>query len=138
VGKGDLSAQRQRWETREAYAGDAYRLLTNRDTCLKCHNIGKTEIQGPQGPNLALSAERLRPEWTEQWIAHPKRLFTYNPVMPQNFANEPDPLKWGQQDRFVGSPLQQARAVRDVLMDLPRLTDLAGKPAAPAAAGGGK
>jgi mono/diheme cytochrome c family protein len=137
--KGDFSGRRQRWESREAYAADAFRLLTNRDLCLKCHSVGKLEIEGPQGPNLALSAERLRPEWTEQWIAHPRRLFTYTPVMPQNFPNEPDPLKWQWQQFFVGSPRDQVRAVRDVLMDLPRLADLPANQNPPApAAGGGK
>jgi mono/diheme cytochrome c family protein len=116
------------------YARDAYRLVTNKELCLKCHSVGGTEVEGATGPNLALSSQRLRPEWTLEWVANPARLFTYSPVMPQNFAN--GSLQY--QDYFVGPPLQQARAVRDVLMDMPRLADLPGNKAAPAAAGGGK
>jgi hypothetical protein len=59
--------------------------------------------------------------------------------MPQNFPNEADPLKWNWQQLFVGSPLQQARAARDVLMDLPRLAEMpAIRPTRPAVVGGGK
>lgn len=123
------------WETRiklleaaqgkkDSYPQQAYKLLTHRDLCLKCHPIGSIKIDGAQGPNLSLAAERLRPEWIEQWVAHPTRLFTYNPVMPQNFPAEPDPLKWISQDAFVGTPLQQTRAVRDLIMDQPRLNEL--------------
>ena len=101
----DFGALRRRWEAKEAYATDAYRLITNKELCLKCHEIGKVQIEGPQGPNRALAAVRLRPEWAGMFISHPKRLFTYTPVMPQNFPNDPDPLKWGWQQFFVGSPL---------------------------------
>ncbi len=95
--------------------------------------------ESPKGPNLILTAERLRPEWVEQWIANPVRLFPYPPEMPQNFANEADRLKWKYQERFVGSPGKQAAAVRDILMDLPRLNDLlANPPPTPPAEGGGK
>ena len=84
------------------------------------------------------TAERLRPEWTKRWIANPQRLFTYSPLMPQNFPR--DSVKY--QDYLVGSSLQQAEAVRDVLMDLPRLADLPGVrdvvPPPPAPTGGGK
>jgi hypothetical protein len=127
--KGTFPDQEQRWRSQEIYARDAFRLLTNKDLCLKCHNIGSIAAEGAQGPNLALTAERLRPEWTHQWIAHPKRLFTYQPLMPQNFPNEPDPLKWKYQELFVGSPRDQTKAVRDILMDLPRLNDLLATPA---------
>jgi hypothetical protein len=139
IKKKDFSSYRQSWESTEAYAEDGLRLLTNKELCLKCHSVGKLEAEGAQGPNLMLSAERLRPGWTEQWISNPRRLFTYSPVMPQNFPNEPDSLKWGYQQLFVGSPIQQARATRDVLMDLPRLADHFGnRPNSPTGAGGGK
>src|SRR5262249_5893280 len=118
----------------DAYSTSAFRLLADKEVCLKCHPIGNIKIEGAQGPNLALSAERLRPEWTEQWIANPLRMFPYSPAMPQNFPNDPDPLKWKEQDKFVGKPLQQTRAVRDLLMDLPRLNDLiTSNPPVPAA-----
>ncbi|MFO0876809.1 MAG: c-type cytochrome [Gemmataceae bacterium] len=108
----------------DQYSRSAFRLVTHKDLCLKCHAIGNVKIEGAQGPNLALAAERLRPEWTEQWIAQPLRMFSYPPVMPQNFPNNADPLQWTYQEAFVGTPLQQTRAVRDLIMDLPRLNDL--------------
>jgi hypothetical protein len=41
--------------------------------------------------------------------------------MPQNFPNATSRLEWQYQDLFVGSPLEQTRAARDLIMDLPRL-----------------
>jgi mono/diheme cytochrome c family protein len=109
----------------DVYARNAFALIGNKELCVKCHNVGdRTNIQGPQGPNLALTAERLRPEWVEKWVAHPQRMFTYSPTMPQNFKNNPDPLKWEWQKELAGHPLQQTRAVRDLLMDSRRLSEL--------------
>jgi hypothetical protein len=122
----------------DAYAVGGYKLLLNKDSCLKCHAVGSVPAEGALGPNLILSADRLRPEWTLEWLANPTRLFTYSPLMPQNFAR--DAVEW--QDSYAGSPLEQARAARDVLMDLPRISELPEvrklQPAAPAPAGGGK
>jgi hypothetical protein len=103
---------------------------------LKCHNVGTVQAESAQGPNLILSSDRLRPEWTLEWLANPVRLFTYPPNMPQNFAK--NSVEW--QDSFAGPSLEQARAARDVLMDLPRIAELPEvKKLAPAApAGGGK
>lgn len=108
----------------DVYSRQAYNLVTHKDLCLKCHPMGNVKIEGAQGPNLSLAAERLRPEWVEQWVAQPIRMFPYPPVMPQNFPNNPDPLQWTYQDAFVGSPQQQVRAARDLIMDLPRLNEL--------------
>jgi hypothetical protein len=89
----------------------------------------------PQGPNLDLTADRLRPDWVKQWLANPARLFAYNPNMPQNFPGG----SLDYQDTFVGSPLEQVTALRDVLMDLSRVADMPGnRSRAPVAAGGGK
>lgn len=110
--------------TKDLYSRSAYKLLTNTNLCLQCHSIGPVYLPGAKGPNLALAAERLRPEWTEQWVAHPTRMFPYLPTMPANFENNPDPLQWKWQEQFVGTPLQQTRAVRDLIMDQSRLADL--------------
>jgi mono/diheme cytochrome c family protein len=134
--KKDFSELRKRWEAEEAYATDAFKLIVNRDLCLQCHSVGGLEIEGSKGPNLVLSAQRLRPEWTRDWIANPARLFPYNPVMPVNFPNSPDEIQ-SKKLSFVGSPIEVVDAVRDVLMDLPRLTDLPGTRAAAAAPEGG-
>lgn len=133
--KKDYSRLRKEWEGTGAYASDAYKLLTDRNLCLQCHNVGDVVSQSPQGPNLALTAERLRPEWVKQWIANPDRLFGYKPAMPQNFPND----KLDYQDRFVGSTYEQVTAVRDILMDLPHIAEMPGnRSRAPIAAGGNK
>jgi mono/diheme cytochrome c family protein len=133
--KKDYGRLRKQWEETGAYAADAYRLVTDRNLCLQCHSVGDVASALPQGPNLALTAERLRPEWVKQWVANPDRLFGYKPAMPQNFPN--DSLDY--QNVFVGKTIDQVIAVRDVLMDLPRVADMPGnRSRAPIAAGGGK
>ncbi|MFQ3651055.1 MAG: hypothetical protein SNJ75_12035, partial [Gemmataceae bacterium] len=104
-----------------SYERAAFQLLTDKNLCISCHNVGPIVTPAPKGPNLALAAERLKPLWTEQWIANPRRLYAYSPLMPQNFPNTPNRLEWQYQDLFVGSPLEQTRAARDLIMDLPRL-----------------
>lgn len=122
------------------YARHTFTLLTDKNLCLKCHNIGALKTDKPQAPNLGLAAERLRPDWVERWVAIPERMFIYFPVMPQNFKNIHDPIQWENQDKFIGSPQQQIGAVRDLLMDSPRLNTLISTtpPTPPAAAGGTK
>jgi hypothetical protein len=109
----------------EAYARSSFALMTDKNLCVKCHNLGeKTKIESEQGPNLMLAADRLRPEWMERWIANPARMFPYAPLMPQNFPNSRDPVQWQHTHLFAGTPIQQTRAVRDLLMDRRRLADL--------------
>jgi nitrate reductase cytochrome c-type subunit len=133
--KKDYGRLKKQWEEKGAYASDAYRLLTDRNLCLQCHDVGDSKASAPQGPNLDLTAARLRPEWVKQWLANPDRLFGYKPAMPQNFSNES--LKY--QDVFVGRPIDQVTAVRDILMDLPRVAEMPGnRSRAPVAATGGK
>jgi mono/diheme cytochrome c family protein len=118
-----LKAPLQEWRTEEAYATDALRLLTNyNNDCLGCHSIGRINArQGKetQGPNLELSWQRLRPEWTGRWLANPERMISYPTPMPANFVkNKPDVYP-----EFVGTPFQKAMAVRDVLMAYPNVTE---------------
>ena len=121
------------WQSPEAYATDAYRLATHPAICLNCHNVGAVRVQGAKGPDLGLAAERLRPEWTMMWVGNPARMFAYETIMPQNFPN--DSLQY--QEYLAGDPREQVRAVRDVLMDLPRLENLpANKPTREALTGG--
>jgi mono/diheme cytochrome c family protein len=109
----------------EAYARSSFALMTDKNLCVTCHNIGeKTKIESEQGPNLMLTADRLRPEWVERWIAKPARMFPYAPLMPNNFQNSRDPVQWQHTHLFAGTPIQQTRAVRDLLMDRRRLADL--------------
>lgn len=126
------------WQSPEAYQVDAYRLAAHPAICLNCHNIGALKIQGAKGPDLSLAAERLRPEWTMMWIANPDRMFGYSPTMPQNFPNVESKDQLQYQEYFAGYPRDQVRAVRDVLMDLPRLENLPANRATRAAVMGEK
>ena len=76
----------------------------------------------PIGPPLELAAERLRPDWMQRWIASPQRLLIYpdgQHPMPANFKSNDPP--WPE---FAGSMLQQATAIRDVLVNYPKVADL--------------
>src|SRR5262249_29688394 len=107
---------RQEWEKHMAYATDAYRLLANNELCLKCHQVGAYEPNQPIGPNLDQVADRLRPNWTERWIASPQRMMVYpegSHPMPQSFLSN----KSEYQEIFAGAARQQVTALRDILMN---------------------
>ncbi|MCI0642224.1 MAG: c-type cytochrome [Gemmataceae bacterium] len=118
--KSGVDEQRRAWETNEAYVADAFKMLTNRQLCFQCHQVGKIAPNNQiQGPPLDLAHERLRPGWLERWIATPQRFLTYGSSMPNNFPVD----KPGQYvDLFAGSPLEQVNSLRDVLMNYPRAT----------------
>lgn len=133
-----LKSQLEQWTTRDAYLQDGYRLLASQSAteklCLNCHRLGNLGPPLPNGPQLDIAWERLRPEWTERWIANPLR-FLYRSPMPQNFPAN----KTAMQELFLGNSLQQSIATRDALMNYPRLADLAVIRAQTAPAGtGGK
>ncbi len=122
---------RKRWLTPDVYRQDALKLVTNRTLCVTCHNVGDTKIEGAKGPPLDLAAERLRPEWTLEWISNPKRMFAYDTIMTQNFPNDKRDDKGisGQfQESLYGTPREQARAATDALMDLAELRRKVGVP----------
>jgi mono/diheme cytochrome c family protein len=122
--KEQLAAWQKQWWDQDVYAVDAYRLVANYNTCLGCHQVGdrKPNNLAAQGPLLSLAAERLRPGWTERWIANPKRFWylSNNSPMPQNYAQDTPP----DRKLFDGVPIQQVRAVRNVLMDFPQIHDM--------------
>ena len=123
------------WKSRDAYAADAYRLIAaNPNICSKCHSVGSLKMEGANGPDLSIAFERLRPEWTLEWISNPDRMFAYAPTMPQNFPKDSVDYK----EFLAGDPRDRARAARDVLMDLPRLENLPADRATRAAITGGK
>jgi cytochrome c2 len=126
-----LANQEKLWKEEQAYITDAFRLVVNRELCLSCHRIGDLDAsksQTEQGPPLALAHERLRPGWSERWIGLPQRYLTYESVMPPPFLkNDIDPktkLAAKYQDLFVGTPLEQVEAARDLLMVYPRAAEL--------------
>lgn len=110
------------WESEQVYAGDAHRIITDsKSICVTCHSGGGIKVGDEQGPNLDMAHDRLRPRWTFQWIANPKRLSTYAPThMPQNFPNGKDPSP----KYIMGTPREHAEAARDVLMNLPEISKL--------------
>ncbi|MER3442250.1 MAG: hypothetical protein C4296_12905 [Gemmataceae bacterium] len=62
-----------------------WRMLTDTNLCLKCHDIGTLTSGGKpeeRGPALAMAAARLRPDYVERWIALPQRFLPYT-LMPQ-------------------------------------------------------
>jgi len=117
-----FKAQQEDWK-KNAYALDAFRLLGNYNLCLKCHPVGRLDVDEAIGPRLDLAPSRLRPDWTQRWIASPQRLLIY-PVgqhpMPQPFGRQ----KLEYQEIFAGASLEQATAVRDVLMNLHQVADM--------------
>jgi len=126
--KKDYEALNKTWLQQEAYAADAYRLLTSYNTpCLSCHQVGSFPPKAAQGPPLTLAAERLRPEWMLRWLANPDRLISYPTPMPQNFAANEAPYPEFNVVDGPGrrpAPLQQAIAVRDVLMYFPKVAEM--------------
>jgi mono/diheme cytochrome c family protein len=112
------------WAKERVYATDAFRLVANKNLCFQCHQVGSMVPEKQTGPPLDDAPQRLRPEWTRLWIASPQRLLIY-PIsphpMPQAFPND-NPTQYN--DTFVGSPLDRATAVRDILMIYPRVADL--------------
>jgi mono/diheme cytochrome c family protein len=114
--------QRTDWQENQAYASDAYRLLANYNRCLNCHKVGPQRVTQPIGPPLELAPDRLRPDWLQRWIASPQRLLIYPEgphAMPTNFKKTDPP--WPE---FAGSMFEQATAVRDVLINYPKIADL--------------
>src|SRR5262249_29824795 len=112
------------WEERGAYITDGFRMLSK--VCVSCHQVGGLQPSDPsqlQGPSLNLAAKRLQPGFTERWIANPQRFLPYVTVMPANLARSFDDQgkeKLQLQYLIAGPSLEQAKAVRDMLMILPR------------------
>jgi mono/diheme cytochrome c family protein len=114
----------KKWTTEQVYTADAYRVLTTPEAfggwCMQCHSIGDLQISVEKGPNLDLAADRLRPGWTQQWIANPRRLFTYTSIMPQNFPNDKPATP-----HYLEAPTRMyPEALRDVLMNFPEISKL--------------
>jgi len=108
------------------YFENGWRLLTDKEMCIKCHNIGKEPafqiVQSPDpaqqalnlnGPNLSMAAERLRPEYLERWVSLPKRSVPYTMMVQYApfFHKAPE---------YPGAPAmppeERVRAVRDALL----------------------
>ncbi len=119
----DSKDLQRRWEQREAYVVDAFKLASDGNLCLQCHQVGTIPAKEQQGPSLALASERLRPEYTRRWITNPQRFLHYQTIMPINFkanAKENEALFLGSEQTFS---LDQIKAARDLLMIYPQVVD---------------
>ena len=133
-------------DQRATYYGDAFKILTDgKNGCTQCHHAGdylpSTDPKA-HGPNLARVYERLRPEFTHDWIMRPKQLLPYT-GMPANFTLDAPKF----QEYLPEPPTKQITAMRDLLMAydfyILGLKEVSTKdrvviPATPAAAGGGQ
>ena len=127
VNKKDYKTFDEAWLQKDAYAADAYRLLADYKTpCLSCHQAGNLPYKAAQAPPLDLGWERLRPEWTLRWIASPRRMISYDTPMPQNFGRDIADAKGLSTltHAYLGTPLQQVEATRDLLMAFPKVADM--------------
>lgn len=117
-----VEKQKQQWIERDAYLTDAFKLVVNKQLCWQCHQIGDLTVKNDvQGPPLQLAHKRLRPGWTERWIANPNRFLPYASSMPVNFPkDQPNAFE----EFFAGTPAERVQAVRDVLMVLPEASKL--------------
>jgi hypothetical protein len=113
---------RETWEEKDAYAADGYRLVTSRKLCAQCHQIGNIapSEKDKQGPPLALANQRLRPDWIVHWVNKPQRFVPYPSLMPTYFND--NELKF--QPLHAGVAIEQLHAVRDVLMNFPRVSEM--------------
>ena len=126
------------------YLSESWKML-NVPLCIKCHSVGgnQVKISDPakdiRGPNLDLTADRLRPDWTLLWLYKP------NWITPYTSMPVPLPMQQpGSQPRFPDlfgdDGLKQTISLRDALMNYHKLLEREGKapsqPVAPAVGGG--
>jgi len=122
------TSMQSQWSDQAAYATDAYRMLAN-SPCLSCHQVPSLSSRASKYPSLGLSAERLRPDWMLRWLASPQRMMIYPEgphPMPANFPRN-DKQPWWT-DFAVSAPdkagLEKSAALRDILMDLPKVAEM--------------
>jgi cytochrome c2 len=119
----DVKVQQENWEKRDAYAADGYRMLTGRQLCTQCHQVGSvasSQTPDKSGPPLALANERLRADWMERWISKPHRFLPYGSPMTQYFKKG----VFEHQQNFAGPSIDQIQAARDALVNFPRVSAL--------------
>ena len=100
---------------------DALNIVIDNSYCVKCHLLGDFEPKGSaraKAPQLDRVFRRLRPDWTHDWVANPKRILPYT-SMPTNIPYD----KGVSQQLFKGTPTQQLDGVVDLLMNFDRFTE---------------
>jgi cytochrome c2 len=113
-------------QTHPTLLGDAMKIITDGNYCVKCHSIGDYEVRGAvktSGPNLDQVYRRLRPDYVHRWIASPQRILPYT-GMPVNIPFDPTPPNFGgvSQSLFPGPSTAQLEGVVDLLMNFDEYT----------------
>jgi hypothetical protein len=106
--------------------GDAMKIVTDGNYCVKCHSLGDYQVKGAiitLGPNLDQVYLRLRPDYTHRWIANPQRILPYT-GMPVNIPYAPTPPTFGgvSQALFPGPSYTQLGGLVDLLMNFDEYT----------------
>jgi hypothetical protein len=124
IGANDFPDQKARWEEREAYVADAWKLVTySGNLCITCHQVGPALPNEYRAPNLENAWERLRPDWTERWIAYPQRLTPLASLMQPQYKPAEAKKHFEDAKVFAGGPEEQIRASRDLLMMFNQVVD---------------
>ncbi len=100
---------------------DAMKIVTDNNFCIKCHLLGDFVPPGydsAKAPQLSNVYRRLRPEFTLDWVANPKRILPYT-GMPVNIA----PDKPVSEKLYKGDSIQQLDAVVDLLLNYDRFME---------------
>ncbi len=84
------------------------KLMFDSYQCLKCHVLGKGESSGSLGPNLSLTAKRLKPEWVVEWLKDPQAIQP-GTMMPGYWPDGQTALP----DVLEGDAKKQMEAIRD-------------------------
>lgn len=98
--------------------GDALKIITDNNYCVKCHLVGDFAPVGSdraKGPQLGRVYQRMRPEYLRDWIANPKRLLPYT-AMPVNIPFD----KPVSQALYKGDSVEQLDALVDLLLNYDR------------------
>ena len=94
-------------------------LVVNGPNCVQCHFLSgdPPTAEGPiaWAPDLSLTRERLRPDWTREWLTDPGKIYP-GTAMPANFP--PDEAVW--QDLLPAPSREQIEAVLLWLFNLDR------------------
>ncbi|MBX2992747.1 MAG: c-type cytochrome [Bacteroidetes bacterium] len=123
-----LGLSNQEFELRDyrAFPLDPQRLRIGKEIftdfqCLNCHpsgpfRRGSGEVSTSDlAPNLALSRDRLKPEWIVEWLADPGKIQP-GTRMPTFFPDGESPLP----DVLEGDARKQMEAIRDYVLTLAR------------------
>ncbi len=94
-----------------------HRLVVEGPNCVQCHFLrGAPPTQGTPiawAPDLDLTRDRLRPDWTREWLTDPGRIYP-GTSMPANFAA--DQTQW--QEFYAAPSAEQIEAVLTWLFNL--------------------